>query len=90
MEKIYLIIQTSSQEPFNPLIVKRKSLEEAIEYFNKCIQETNDNSWKKKIIDLNVNKEFDRYEAKLLVNHKGWGFDYVIGVKIDSINLSLI
>lgn len=90
MEKIYLVIQTSSQEPFNPLIVKRKSLEEAIEYFNQCIQERNDDSWKKKIIDLDVNKEFDRYEAKLLVNHKGWGFDYVIGVKIDSINLSLI
>lgn len=90
MERIYLIIQTSSQEPFNPLIVKRKSLEEAIEYFNKCIQEQDDDSWKKKIIDLEINKEFDRYEAKLLVNHKGWGFDYVVGIKIDSINLSLI
>lgn len=90
MERIYLIIQTSSQEPFNPLIVKRKSLEEAIEYFNRCIQEIDDDSWKKKIIDLDVNKEFDRYEAKLLVNRKGWGYDYVVGFKIDSINLSLI
>lgn len=88
--EIYLIIQTSSQEPFNPLIVKRKSLEEAIKYFNERIQEKDDDSWKKKIIDLNVNEEFDRYEAKLLVNHKGWGFDYVIGVKIEILNLSLL
>ena len=90
MERIYLIVETSSQEPFNPLIIKKKSLEEAVRIFSEHIQERDDEYWKKKLIDLRISGENELYEAKLLVNRKGWGYDYIVGLKIESINLSLI
>lgn len=82
MERIYLLVVTSSQEPFNPQIYKKNSLEEAIKAFNSRIADVDNDTWKIKCIDKHIDEEFERYSAKLLCNHKGWGYDFIRSVEV--------
>jgi len=75
--KIFKITRCDSREPFNPLVVLKSSKEEATDLFKSYIEEMDNDTFFRKVIDKKENS------VKLLCNHKGWGYDYIISVSIE-------
>ena len=80
---IWQVIKCDSREPFNPLIALKSSEEEARKLFNSHIEEVDNEKWFKKVIDRKEDS------VKLLCNHKGWGYDYIVSVTIKSLCIEL-
>jgi hypothetical protein len=75
---IWQVTKCDSREPFNPLVALRSSEEDAKKLFASYTEEVNNENWFKKIIDRKENS------VKLLCNHKGWGYDFIVSVTIES------
>ena len=75
---IWQVTKCDSREPFNPYIVLKSSEEDAKKLFNSYTEEIDNERWFKKVIDRKENS------VKLLCNQKGWGYDFIMSVTIES------
>ena len=74
---IWQVTRCDSREPFNPLVVLRSSEEDAKKLFASYTKEMDNDDYFKKVIDKKENS------VKMICNHKGWGYDYIISVTIE-------
>lgn len=75
---IWQVTKCDSREPFNPLVVLRTSEEDAKKLFASYTEEMDNENYFKKVIDKKENS------VKMICNHKGWGFDYITSVTLES------
>ena len=75
---VWQVTKCDSREPFNPLVALRSSEDDARKLFASYTEEMDNDNYFKKVIDRKENS------IKLLCNHKGWGFDYITSVTIES------
>ena len=74
---VWQVTKCDSREPFNPLVVLRSSEEDAKKLFASYTEEMDNENYFKKVIDKKENS------VKMICNHKGWGYDYIISVTIE-------
>ena len=74
---VWQVTKCDSREPFNPLVVLRSSEEDAKKLFVSYTEEMDNENYFKKVIDKKENS------VKMICNHKGWGYDYIISVTIE-------
>ena len=74
---VWQVTKCDSREPFNPLVVLRSSEEDAKKLFASYTEEMDNENYFKKVIDKKENS------IKMICNHKGWGYDYIISVTIE-------
>lgn len=83
-EQLFHYIHTNSKE-FNRPSVSLLTWEDAIKKLKSYAQDFDNPTWYRKVISLSIDEERHDATAELVVNHKGWGYNYFECITIDRV-----